>query len=112
MLDRSGKLVNALAYYKLNKDGDITRSYALEKEMAHLLGGERGTPGLERTIYKKEADATPEAWEVLTTIKHKEDEQRDVRVTIDRDLQAYLAEQLNGKKGAIVVLNPQTGDVL
>jgi len=35
-----------------------------------------------------------------------------LRVTLDRDLQAFLAEQLNGKKGAIVVLNPQTGDVL
>jgi peptidoglycan glycosyltransferase len=112
MLDRSGKLGNALAYYKLDKDGDVSRSFALEREMAHLLGTERGTPGLERTIYKRQADSTPEAWEVLTRIKRPEDEQRDVRVTLDRDLQAFLAEQLNGKKGAIVVLNPQTGDVL
>ncbi|HXH68755.1 MAG TPA: penicillin-binding transpeptidase domain-containing protein, partial [Pyrinomonadaceae bacterium] len=112
MLDRSGKLGNALAYYKLDEDGDISRSFALEKEMAHLLGTERGTPGLERTIYKRLADTTPEAWEILTRIKHKEDEQRDVRITIDRDLQAFLAQQLEGKKGAIVVLNPQTGDVL
>jgi len=112
MLDRSGNLGSALAYYKLNQDGDINRAFALEREMAHLLGTERGTPGLERTIYRREADTTPEAWEVLTTIKRKEDEQRDVRVTIDRDLQAFLAEQLKDKKGAIVVLNPQTGDVL
>ncbi|MBA4121062.1 MAG: hypothetical protein H0X72_01185 [Acidobacteria bacterium] len=112
MLDRSGNLGSALAYYKLNQDGNINRTFALEKEMAHLLGTERGTPGLERTIYRQEADATPEAWEVLTTIKRKEDEQRDVRITIDRDLQAFLAEQLKDKKGAIVVLNPQTGDVL
>jgi cell division protein FtsI/penicillin-binding protein 2 len=112
MLDRSGNLGSALAYYKLNQDGDIYRTFALEKEMAHLLGTERGTPGLERTIYRREADATPEAWEVLTTIKRKEDEQRDVRITIDRDLQAFAAEQLKDKKGAIVVLNPQTGDVL
>ncbi|MBA4184189.1 MAG: hypothetical protein H0X49_09275, partial [Acidobacteria bacterium] len=112
MLDRSGNLGSALAYYKLNQDGDINRTFALEKEMAHLLGTERGTPGLERTIYRQGADATPEAWEVLTTIKRKEDEQRDVRITIDRDLQAFLAEQLKYKKGAIVVLNPQTGDVL
>jgi cell division protein FtsI/penicillin-binding protein 2 len=48
----------------------------------------------------------------LTTIKRKEDEQRDVKITIDRDLQAFLAEQLKDKKGAIVVLNPQNGDVL
>ena len=112
MLDRTGKLGSALAYYKAEPDGDINRVFALEKEMAHLLGTERGTPGLERTLYKQEADATPEAWEVLTRIKRPEDEQRDVKITIDRDLQAFLAEQLKDKKGAIVVLNPQTGDVL
>lgn len=112
MLDRSGKLSSALAYYKLNNDGDITRGFALEKEMAHMLGTERGTPGLERTLYKRQADPMPEAWEVLTRIKKPQDEQKDVRVTLDRDLQAYVASQLDGKKGAIVVLDPQTGDLL
>ena len=112
MLDRSGKLANALAYYKRDKDGDIARAYALEREMAHLLGTERSTPGLERTLYKQVADPMPEAWEVLTRIKKPEDEQRDVRVTIDRDLQAFLGKQLEGKKGAVVVLNPQTGELL
>ncbi|MDQ3374454.1 MAG: penicillin-binding transpeptidase domain-containing protein, partial [Acidobacteriota bacterium] len=112
MLDRSGKLGSALAYYKVNQDGDISRSFAMPKEMAHLLGTERGTPGLERSIYRRGEDKAPESWEVLTRIKHKEDEQRDVRTTIDRDLQAFIAEQLKDKKGAIVVLNPQTGDLL
>lgn len=112
MLDRNGKLGGALAYYKLNADGDITRSYALEKEMAHLLGTERGTPGLERTLFQRNSEPMPEAWEVLTKIKRKEDEAKDVRITIDRDLQAYIATQLEGKSGAIVVLNPQNGDIL
>ena len=112
MLDRTGKLSNALASYKHNPDGSISRTYALEKEMAQLLGTERGTPGLERTLYKQQADPMPEAWEILTKIKRPEEEQKDVRVTIDRDLQAFVAQQLDGKKGAIVVLNPQTGDVL
>ena len=112
MLDRSGQLGSALAYYKLDADGDINRAFSLEKEMAHLLGTERGTPGLERTLYQKEKDPTPEAWEVFSRIKKPEEEQKDVRITIDRDLQAYLAQQLEGKKGAVVVLNPQTGDVL
>jgi peptidoglycan glycosyltransferase len=112
MLDRSGKLGSALAYYKVDKNGMVDRTFALEKEMAHLLGTERGTPGLERTLYKIEADPMPEAWEVLTKIKKVEDEQRDVRITIDRDLQAYAAQQLDKKKGGIVVMNPQTGDVL
>lgn len=112
MLDRNGTLANALAYYKLDADGNIVRGFSLEREMAHLLGTERGTPGLERTLYKKVADPSPEAWEVLTTIKRKEDEQKDVKITIDKDLQSYIAKQLEGKKGAIVVLNPQSGDIL
>lgn len=112
MLDRTGKLSSALAYYKKEQDGDIVRAFALEKEMAHLLGTERGTPGLERTLYQQKNDPMPEAWEVLTRIKRPEDEQNDVKITIDRDLQAFLAQQLEGRKGAIVVLNPQTGDLL
>lgn len=112
MLDRSGKLASALAYYKKDKDGNIVRERALDREMAHLFGTELGTPGLERTLYKQAVDPMPEAWEVLTKIKRPEDEQRDVRITIDRDLQQFIAQKLQGKKGAIVVLNPQTGDLL
>ena len=112
MLDRTGNLGSALAYYKLDKNGDIERYFALEKEMAHLLGTERGTPGLERTLYKKQADPMPEAWEIFTKIKRPAEAETDVRITIDRDLQAFIAKQLEGKKGAIVVLNPQSGDVV
>lgn len=112
MLDRTGKLGSSLAYYKKDQNGNIVRSFALEKEMAHLLGTERGTPGLERTLYQQKNDPMPEAWEVLTRIKRPEDEQNDVKITIDRDLQAFVAQQLEGRKGAVVVLNPQTGDLL
>ena len=112
MLDRSGNLGSALAYYRVDQEGDIERAFSLEKEMAHLLGTERGTPGLERSLYKRVIDPAPEAWEVLTRIKRPEDEQKDVRITIDRDLQIFVSKELEGKKGAVVVLNPQTGDVL
>lgn len=112
MLDRTGKLGSSLAYYKVNGKGEIDRTFALEKEMAHFLGTERGTPGLERTLYTINADPMPEAWEILTKYKKPEPEQKDVKITIDRDLQAYVAKQLEGKQGGIVVINPQTGDVL
>ncbi|MFN0279597.1 MAG: penicillin-binding transpeptidase domain-containing protein [Pyrinomonadaceae bacterium] len=112
MLDRSGRLDQALAYYKIASDGSIDRTFPLEKEMAHLLGTERGTPGLERTLYRRNADPMPEAWEMLTKYKKPEPENKDVRITIDRNLQSFVAKELEGKKGAIVVMNPQSGDVL
>ena len=59
MLDRSGKLGSALAYYKKEADGDIVRTQPLDREMAHLLGTEIGTPGLERTLYKQTVDPMP-----------------------------------------------------
>lgn len=112
MLDRTGKLDSALANYKIDKDGNIVRNFPLDKEMAHLLGTELGTPGLERTLFKKTIDPMPEAFEILTRYKKPQAESNDIKITIDHDLQAYVATQLEGKKGAIVVVNPQTGDVL
>jgi peptidoglycan glycosyltransferase len=113
LFDRTGQLESALAYYKVGKNGKIDRTYSLDSEMAHLLGStQRGTPGLERTMFPHSNEQMPEAWEVLTKIRKPEDDKKDVRLTIDKDLQAFLARQLVGKKGAIVVLNPQTGDVL
>jgi len=112
MLDRTGALGSSLAYYKLDENKNIDRAYSLDSEMAHLLGTERGTPGLERTLFKGKLEPMPEAWEVLTRIRKPEDDKKDVRLTIDKDLQAFIAKQLEGKKGAIVVLNPQTGDLL
>ncbi len=112
MLDRSGQLSNALAYYKIGTNGEIVRTYPLEKEMAHFLGTERGTPGLERTLYEADTDPMPEAWEILTSYRKPEPENKDVRITIDRDLQTYIAQRLGEKKGGVVVIDPQTGDVL
>ncbi len=112
MLDRTGKLDKSLAFYKLDKEGKIDREFPLEKEMAHLLGTEFGTPGLERTLYTQEADTMPEAWEVLTKVKRKEPENKDVKITIDHELQKFAAKQLEGKKGAVVAINPQNGNIL
>ncbi len=112
MLDRTGKLDATLALYKTDENGKIKRSYPLEREMAHLLGTERGTPGLERTLYRRTSEPMPEAFEILTSYRKPEPEQKDVRVSIDRELQAYSAKLLDGKKGAIVAINPQTGDLL
>ncbi|HEV7843875.1 MAG TPA: penicillin-binding transpeptidase domain-containing protein, partial [Pyrinomonadaceae bacterium] len=113
ILDRTGKLDRALAYYK--KSGDqIERMYPLDKEMAHLFGSDLGDPGLERALFGIQSSVVPEALEVVEGKRVTQDAVQDVKLTIDRDFQKAVAEELtkSGRNGAIVAINPQTGAVL
>ncbi|HEY0431495.1 MAG TPA: penicillin-binding transpeptidase domain-containing protein [Pyrinomonadaceae bacterium] len=112
LLDRSGKLENALALYRRDSSGNIYRDYPMDKQMAHIFGSDRGDPGIERALFGVQSGALPEALEVVKgkTVEFKGN--ADVRLTIDRDLQQSAVDQLKGKHGAVVILNPQTGEVL
>jgi len=110
--DRSGRVDQPLAYYKRDSSGNIQREYPMDKALAHIFGSDRGDPGLERALFGVQSGALPEALEI---VKGKEVEfkgNQDVRLTIDRSLQQTAVDQLKGKHGAVVILNPQTGDVL
>ena len=113
ILDRTGKLDRALAYYK--KDGNgLDRVYPLDREMAHLFGTNFGNPGLEQALFGIQSSAVPEALEVVQGKRVTQDAVQDVKLTIDRDFQKAVAEELtkSGRSGAIVAINPQTGAVL
>lgn len=113
ILDRTGKLDRALAYYK--KTGNqIERMYPMDKEMAHLFGSDLGDPGLERALFGIQSSVVPEALEVVQGQRVTQDAVQDVKLTIDRDFQKAVAEELtkSGRNGAIVAINPQTGAVL
>jgi penicillin-binding protein A len=112
IFDRSGRVDQPLAYYKRDSSGNIKREYPMDKALAHIFGSDRGDPGLERALFGVQSGALPEALEI---VKGKEVEfkgNHDVRLTIDRSLQQAAVDQLKGKHGAVVILNPQTGDVL
>ncbi|MFN2530090.1 MAG: penicillin-binding transpeptidase domain-containing protein [Pyrinomonadaceae bacterium] len=112
LLDRSGRLDQPLAYYRRDSSGDIHREYPLDKALAHIFGSDRGDPGLERALFGVQSGALPEALQVVKgqPVEFKGNE--DVRLTIDRTLQLTAVDQLKGKHGAVVVLNPQNGEVL
>jgi penicillin-binding protein A len=113
ILDRTGRLDRALAYYK--KSGDqIERIYPMDKEMAHLFGSDLGDPGLERALFGVQSSIVPEALEIVQGKRITQDAVQDVKLTIDRDFQKAVAEELakSGRNGAIVAINPQTGAVL
>src|SRR6185369_14386212 len=112
ILDRSGRIDQPLAYYKRDSTGDIQREYPMDKAMAHLFGSERGDPGLERALFGVQSGALPEALAVVRGEAVDFKGNQDVRLTIDRALQQAAMDQLKGKHGAVVILNPQNGEVL
>ena len=112
ILDRSGRLDQPLAYYKRDSSGEIKREYPMDKAFAHLFGSDRGDPGLERALFGVQSGALPEAWSVVRGEAVEFKGNQDVRLTIDRSLQQAAMDQLKGKHGAVVILNPQNGEVL
>lgn len=112
ILDRSGDLNKAFASYTRDAQGRITRSYSMPEAMAHILGSERGDAGLERALFGIQSGAAPEALDVLLNRNLKQQANLDVRLTISRELQLAAVEQLKGRHGAVVALNPQTGEIL
>lgn len=113
ILDRSGRLGNALALYRrAGPNNQIVREYPMDTAMAHLLGSDRGSPGLERALFGVDSGAAPEIIDVVRGRDIKQPANLDVRLTIDSDLQQAAVDGLRGRHGAIVALNPQTGDVL
>lgn len=112
ILDRSGKLDRALAYYKKSGAEGISREYPMDTAFAHLFGTDRGDAGLERALFTIQSHNSPEALAVYRGADTKQEISNDVRLTIDSDLQQAVIDLLKGRHGAAVVLNPQTGEIL
>ncbi|HYN84700.1 MAG TPA: penicillin-binding transpeptidase domain-containing protein, partial [Pyrinomonadaceae bacterium] len=112
ILDRSGSLEKALALYHRAPNGQIQREYPMPVEMAQLFGTDRGDPGLERALFGIDSGAAPEALDVVMERDVKQAGNLDVRLTIDSELQKAVVEQLRDRHGAVVMLNPQTGEIL
>ena len=112
IFDRSGRVDQPLAYYKRDSSGNIRREYPMDKALAHLFGSDRGDPGLERALFGVQSGALPEALEVIKGREVEFQGNQDVHLTIDRGLQQAAVDQLKGKHGAVVIINPQNGDVL
>ena len=112
ILDRTGKLENALALYRRDPSGSIVRDYQMDTQFAHLFGSDRGDAGLERSLFGIQSGEVPEALQVVMGENVQQRATRDIRLTIHHELQQTAVDQLKGKHGAVVVFNPQTGEVM
>lgn len=113
IVDRNG---NVLAYSVVDSDGFAARYYPA-KEAAVVLGYSSiryGTGGIEAafdTQLRGEVDRT--LWEKLEQgLLHHPPKGDTVQLTLDSDLQKRAYQLLGGRKGAIVVLDARSGEVL
>ncbi len=99
-------------------DGPVARSYPYGPVFAHLTGFQSprlGKAGIERAM-----DASllglqqPDLWAGLRALVSQRGPQRgeDVVLTVDADLQKIAWEALQGRRGAIVLLDPRDGAVM
>ena len=83
--------------------GDIIGKAGLEKYYDDILRGEKGG---------KEVEVDALGQELATLLYQKPVPGEDLVLTIDRDLQLYGENLLFGKKGSIVVSDPNSGEIL
>ncbi len=89
--------------YEENKLGDFVGKFGIENKWQRYLNGVRGGQQVEvdasgrrlRVLYKKAADPG-----------------FNVYLTIDKDLQMLAERSLHNKAGAIVAMNPSSGEIL
>lgn len=89
--------------YKRNKIGDFVGKFGVEKKWQRYLNGIRGGQQVEvdasgrrlRVLYQKAAEPG-----------------FNIYLTIDKDLQMLAEHSLENRAGAIVAMNPMTGEVL
>lgn len=106
IFDRDGEL---LAETEVNGDTRI-RKYPKGRLYSHIIGYYSKVYGKSQleAAYEKElmghGDITLSFDEIRSGY--------DLNLTIDNDLQSYAYNRMNGKKGAVVALEPSTGKIL
>ncbi|MBI3427032.1 MAG: penicillin-binding protein 2 [Acidobacteria bacterium] len=122
IFDRHRDYKRTLAKYRFI-NGKIVRDYPLGQASAHLIGYGgllRGDAAMERAVAAQPPRAEEKSWWHKLSGFWSEEQKvavgPDLVLTIDYDLQKAAFEQLQsvskGGRGAVVMLNPQTGEVL
>lgn len=104
-----------LAYSMKGNEGFI-REYPFEEKFAHVVGYESlklGNTGIEAT-YNSYLSGTDNIGRKLGAIQKflSNTQGNDVYLTLDATLQQIAYEALTNHKGAVVALNPRTGEIL
>jgi len=89
--------------YPDNKSGDLIGKSGVEWKWQAVLNGKRGGAQVE-------VDAAGRTIQVIS--RKPPVSGSDISLTIDKSLQALTEKALNGKRGAIVAMDPRDGEIL
>ncbi|MCT4620355.1 MAG: penicillin-binding transpeptidase domain-containing protein [Marinisporobacter sp.] len=109
--DRNGK---TLSFSEKTENGQV-RHYPFGKIYSHIIGysfKEYGKAGLESSYNKDLLNIKKNPIQEITEkIMGPKEKGNNLILTIDHEIQSYAEKKLRGKKGAIVVLNPKSGEI-
>ncbi|GAA0177613.1 penicillin-binding protein 2 [Clostridium sediminicola] len=105
---------NVLAETKVDSEGNFIRNYPYEELFAHVIGYVQpkcGLTGLEKSLDKYLIGEEPS--NIKSLFSGLDDKKGyNVMTTLDYNVQQKAYDALGNNKGAIVVLNPQTGEII
>lgn len=98
------KQIDTSNFYRM---GDYVGISGVEKSYEEQLRGERGTRYVIVDVHNREVGSYKDGEEDIEAIAGQ-----NLHLTIDMDLQAYAEEIMQNKRGSIVAIEPQTGEIL
>ena len=88
-------------------NGDIIGKQGVELSYEKYLRGEKGIKFIQKDRFNREIGSFNNGKNDITAIAGN-----DISITIDSELQEYGEKLMNNKKGAIVAIEPKTGEIL
>lgn len=98
------KLIAKNPYYN---SGDLIGKQGVEESYEEILRGVKGVKYIQRDKYNREIGPIKDG-KYDTVAKQG----KDIKLTIDADLQQYGEELMINKRGGIVAIEPKTGEIL
>ena len=92
------------AYYKL---GDLIGKQGIEASYEKILRGRKGLKLIQKDIHNRNIGSYKDG--KLDTIP---EQGKDIKITIDSNLQAYGEWLMQNKRGGIIAIEPTTGEIL
>lgn len=96
--------INNNSYYQA---GDLIGRQGVEKQYEDILRGTKGVKYIQKDRFNREIGSYKDGIYDTLPVKGK-----DITLTIDAELQAYGEKLMKNKRGGIVAIEPQTGEIL